>query len=233
VRNRSRMAVLVGLALYGLAVPAAARQKPDPDPGRFAAEIEAFAQWDQKNSAPRDAVLFAGSSSIRFWPTAERFPGRAVINRGFGGSHISDVNHFVRETVLKYAPAVVVFYAGDNDIGDGKSPERVLADYQTFVGKVLAARADTEIVFVAIKPSLARWSLWPAMKDANARIQAWSASRPHLHFADIAPPMLGADGKPNPSLFKEDGLHMTPAGYDVWTGIVGGTIEAIGRGGSR
>ena len=32
--------------------------------------------------------------------------------------------------------------------------------------------------------------------------------------------MLGADGRPRPELFREDGLHMTPAGYALWTGIV-------------
>jgi lysophospholipase L1-like esterase len=218
------------MALLGLLLSASmvsAQEKPDPDPARFKNEIEAFAQWDQKNSTPKNAVLFAGSSSIRFWPTAERFPDLPVINRGFGGSHISDVNHYLKETVLKYAPAVVVFYAGDNDVADGKSPARVLADYKTFVGRVLAARADTEIVFVAIKPSLARWTLWPTMKEANDLIAAYSKTNGHLHFVDVAPPMLGPDGRPKAELLRADGLHMTPAGYDIWTDLVGRAVTSL------
>ena len=201
-------------------------QAADPNPDRFASEIRAFEELDRKAVVPSRAVLFVGSSSIRRWPTSDRFPQLPVINRGFGGSHISDVNHYVRETVLKYRPDVVVFYAGDNDIGSGKTPERVLGDYQVFVGKVLAEKPETAIVFIAIKPSLARWKLWPEIQTANELIRRYSSSRPNLFYADVAPPMIGADGRPRPSLFVEDGLHMTPAGYDIWDQVVGTVVAA-------
>jgi lysophospholipase L1-like esterase len=205
----------------------ASAQVADPDPARFAAEIQAFAEWDEKNAVPTHAVLFAGGSSIRLWNTASRFPGLPVINRGFGGSHISDVNHFVKATVLNYAPDVVVFYAGDNDISAGKGKDRVLADYKTFVARVLSAKPDTDIIFIAIKPSLARWAQWPLMRETNEAVKAYSATNRRLHFADIAPPMLGADGRPRPELFVQDGLHMTPAGYDAWTKVVTASIAAV------
>jgi lysophospholipase L1-like esterase len=204
------------------AATAAQAQVADPDPKRFAAEIKAFDDWDRKNAAPAHGILFAGSSTIRMWPTGERFPNLPVINRGFGGSDISDVNFYIQETVLKYAPDVIVFYAGDNDINNGKAPERVLTDYRTFVTRVFAAKRDATIVFIAIKPSLARWKLWPVMQDANARVktysEGYSKSQPgKLMFVDMAPQMLGADGTPKKELFVGDGLHMTPAGYDIWT----------------
>ncbi len=82
-----------------------AKEATNPDPARFNSEIEAFEHWDAKNSFPHDAILFVGSSSIRFWQTADAFPGLPVINRGFGGSHISDVNHFADRIVFKYRPA--------------------------------------------------------------------------------------------------------------------------------
>jgi lysophospholipase L1-like esterase len=207
-------------------VPAPAE---DPDPARFAADFEAFAEYDAKNSAPKDAVLFVGSSSIRLWPTAERFPGLTVINRGFGGSHISDVNHYLDAAVLKYSPAVVVFYAGDNDIQAGKSPDRIVADYRHFVMRVHAARADTDIVYIPIKPSLARWDKWPLMQEANGAVQKLGSSNPRLHYADVVPGMLGSDGRPRPELFVEDGLHMTRLGYDIWTDVVGRTLDAVLR----
>ena len=97
----------------------------DPEPNRFEADIRAFEAWDRQNSYPREAVLFVGSSSIRMWPTADSFPDLPVINRGFGGSHISDVNHFAERIVVKYKPRLIVFYAGDNDIESGRSPQQV------------------------------------------------------------------------------------------------------------
>lgn len=220
-------AAAAALLLQG--APPLTAQASDPDPARFAEQIESFEEWDSKNTAPDDAILFVGSSSIRFWPTAEWFPGRTVINRGFGGAHISDVNHYLEETVLRYSPDVVVFYAGDNDIAADKTPAQVLEDYREFVGAVQRGNPDTRIVFIAIKPSLARWSVWPEMQDANDRIRSYSDTRDDLYYADIAPPMLGDDGRPIPDQFVDDGLHMTPAGYEVWTEVMDRVLEDLGR----
>lgn len=193
-------------------------QGNDPDPARFDREIEAFNRWDAKNTPAADPVVFVGSSSIRFWNTAERFPDLPILNRGFGGAHISDVNHFLEETVTRYSPSIVVFYAGDNDMGAGKSEEVVVADYGEFIEGVWASSPETQIVFIPIKPSLARWQLWPDMESANRLVRQFSSKDSRLHYVDLATPMLGNDGRPRPELFISDGLHMTAQGYDVWTG---------------
>ena len=208
--------------------PAAQRaQAVDPDPARFAAEIRAFAEADEKAPPPVRAVLFVGSSTIRLWPTAARFPDWPIINRGFGGSHISDVMHYLDVTVLKYAPDVIVFYAGDNDIADGKTPQRVLEDYRRFVDRVHAAVPATDIIFVPIKPSGLRWALWPTMREANGLIRTYTDGHRRLHYADVVPVTLGPDGQPKPELFLADRLHLSPAGYDEWTPIVAKAIAAV------
>lgn len=201
-----------------------------PDPARFQAEIEVFRQWDTKNAVPADGVLFVGSSTIRLWPTAERFPGLPVINRGFGGSQIPDATRYVQDLVLKHRPAVVVFYSGDNDINAGRTPDQVAADYREFVLKVLAARRDTRIIYLPIKPSPARWALWPTMRAANEKIRSYGegynsnrAGGPALFYADVATPML-ADGRTQADLYVEDGLHLSVKGYDLWTRVLAPVI---------
>lgn len=189
----------------------------DPDPNRFAKEIEAFREWDSKNAVPADPVLFVGSSSVRMWRTRDRFPDLPVINRGFGGSHISDVIHFADRIVPPYAPRVIVFYAGDNDIDAGKSAQRVFEDYRKFVGIVRAKLPDARVIFLSIKPSESRWSLWPEAKKANELIRGLSPKDDRLSFVDLATPLLGPDGKPRNELFLDDKLHLNPAGYAVWT----------------
>ncbi len=225
-----RRYVLAGALLAaGLAMlaPVRLQAQADPDPNRFADEINAFEQWDRKNAVPRQPVLFVGSSSIRYWLTAASFPDVSVINRGFGGAHISDVHHFAERIVLKYAPSAVIFYAGDNDVAGGKSPEQVFEDYRAFVRLVHDALPATPILFLPIKPSLSRWALWPRMEQANKLIRDYSDKEPLLFYADIATPMLGRDGNPRPALFVEDGLHLSETGYQLWTRIVAPYLDRM------
>jgi len=103
---------------------------PDPNPERFSKDINTFAVWDSKNTFPENAILFVGSSSVLFWPTATAFPGKPIINRGFGGSEISDVIYFYDQVIKPYAPTKIFLYAGDNDVGHGKMADQVFEDYK-------------------------------------------------------------------------------------------------------
>lgn len=205
------LSILSMFAVTQTSAPAA-----DPDPNRFARDIDAFEQWDSKNAFPAEPVLFVGSSSIRMWRTREGFASLPVINRGFGGSHISDVLYFFDRIVLPYRPKVIVFYAGDNDVAGGKPAERVLGDYRKFVDRVAAALPQTRVVFVTIKPSGQRWALWPEMHKANDLVRDLCERNARLFFADLAAPLLDSDGRPDDSFFLADRLHLNVQGYAVW-----------------
>lgn len=216
-RNR-----LVALALASLAVACLvgagddAAVQPDPDPQRFADAIKGFERWDAKNAWPKDPILFVGSSSIVMWQTHDAFPDWPVVNRGFGGSHISDVNHYFDQVVTPYGAKLLVFYCGDNDIASGKSPQQVLEDYREFSAHVHRVAPDARLVYVPIKPSVSRWKLWPQMQEANALIKAYIEQDRLQSYLDVATPMLNAAGEPRPELLLEDGLHMNAEGYKLW-----------------
>jgi lysophospholipase L1-like esterase len=211
-----------------------AQDKPAENPaGKWEETIRQFEQWDSKNTFPADAVLFVGSSSIRMWPTRECFEGLAVINRGFGGSQISEVNYFAERIVLRYGPKVIVFYAGDNDVAAGKNARRVFDDYKKFVKLVHAGLPGTRIIYVGIKPSPSRWSLWPVMNEANMMIKDFSGKNGRLFYFDSATPLLDSDGKPDTGFFLKDKLHLNSKGYEVWTKlirpIINEALEAVGK----
>jgi lysophospholipase L1-like esterase len=185
--------------------------------------IAQYEEADRANPPEPGAILFTGSSSIRLWGSlAEDMVPLRVLNRGFGGSHIDHVSHFVTRIVLPYRPSAVVLYAGDNDLaeGSGKTPASVVVDLQHFVRLVHTALPDTPVYFVAIKPSLARWDRWPAMRSANRQIAAWAARSDEVEYIDIATPMLGESGEPRSEFFRFDGLHLSGAGYEVWTDAI-------------
>ena len=185
-------------------------------PNRYEKSIQRFEARDRTGPPRQDRVLFVGSSSIRGWRLGKSFPGRGFVNRGFGGSQMSDLLHFVDRIVIPYRPKAVVIYEGDNDIASRKSPERVLADFKAVVQRVHEALPKTYVLFICIKPSLKRWKLVEKMRKANRLIRAHTEGEERLHYVDIDTPMIGLDGKPRPELFKEDGLHLKPEGYKVW-----------------
>jgi lysophospholipase L1-like esterase len=222
LRHICLLYVLCYFAVLDTGVRAAQEQQQNP----WEETIKFFEEWDRKNSYPSDAVLFVGSSSIRMWPTCECFEEFDVINRGFGGSQISDVNYFAERIVLRYEPKVIVFYAGDNDVAGGKSALRVFEDYKKFTNLVQKELPGIQIIFISIKPSQSRWSVWPVMNEANMLIKDFSDKDDRLFYFDGATPLLTEDGKPNSGLFLEDNLHLNSKGYELWARLLKPVIRA-------
>ena len=211
----------------GPVTPKPARQEPvsgaKADP--WAAEIAQFEAADTVTPFAPGGIVFVGSSSIRLWDLASSFPGRRVLNRGFGGTQILDSVRHVDRLVIRHKPATVVFYAGDNDLSAGRTPQQVLADFEAFAAKVHAALPATRIAFVGIKPSIARWALIAKVREANRLVREFCDRDDRLGFVDVDAAMLGWDGKPRPDLFVKDGLHMSPKGYEIWNVLVRPFIE--------
>lgn len=214
--------LVLALAIPGFRAQADETNVPDPDPARFARAVSTYEK--QVQEAPEHPVLFYGSSSIRMWKLDEAFPGKPVLNRGFGGSQISDCIHYFDRLVKPHAPSALVFYAGDNDVDSGKGVDQVCADFTAFVTQLHAAFPECVLYYLPIKPSVARWEKWPAMKAINKRIEADAQQNPLLTYIDIATPMFDAEGQPEKSLFLKDGLHLNDSGYARWNKVVGAVL---------
>jgi len=203
------------LIARGAADPAAPEEAP------FEAEIRAFEVADAKKPPAPGGVLFVGSSSIRLWATlAEDFPDHHVVNRGFGGSRVADSTRYADRIVLPYKPKTIVLYAGDNDVAGGRSPREVRADFEAFVEKVRSAMPETRVLFIAIKPSVARWKLVDKIREANRLVREFAEADDRLGYIDIFTPMLGDDGMPREELLVADGLHLNEKGYALWREVV-------------
>ena len=193
---------------------------------KWAKEMAAFEEQDRTDPAI-GGIVFVGSSSVRLWDLKKSFPDVPALNRGFGGSEIPDSVAHVDLLVIRHKPRIVVFYAGDNDIAAGRTPQQVFDDYKAFVAKVRAALPATRIAFIAIKPSILRWALVDKVRAANTLVREYAATDDRLGFVDVDGPMLGWDEKPRKDLFVADGLHMTPKGYELWTTLVRPFIEGV------
>ncbi|UOQ75800.1 SGNH/GDSL hydrolase family protein [Hymenobacter sp. 5516J-16] len=210
------------LLLFTVAAHHSRAQTPAINPAQWAAELRAFARQDSLAPPPRRPILFYGSSSIRKWETLRQdFPGQPVLNRGFGGSRFPDALYFFDKLVVAYQPRQVVLYEGDNDIGSGATAQEVFQSFLAFEKLMQRKLPKVPLVFLAIKPSPSRWALYPKVQEANRLIREYIAAHPkRLRFMDVATPMLGPNGRPRPELFVADSLHMTPAGYELWKGVM-------------
>jgi lysophospholipase L1-like esterase len=208
------------LSLFALPFFHGVRAEDAGKSARWEKAIAAFEDKDKESPPPHKGVVFVGSSSIRFWNLGKSFPGVDAINRGFGGSQLADSVHFAPRIVLPYEPRTVVLYAGDNDLAAGKTPEQVAADFAEFAKVIHAKLPKTRIVYLSIKPSIARWKIVDQGKKANELIAEKCKSDDRLTFLDVGTPILGPDGKPREELFQKDGLHLNAKGYELWTGLV-------------
>jgi lysophospholipase L1-like esterase len=184
--------------------------------------IRTFEEQDKVNPPKPGCIVFAGSSSFRYWDTllSEMKP-LDVVNRGFGGSEMADLNFYAKRIVIAYKPSAVVVYEGDNDLADGsKSPQMVADDFRKFIQIVHTALPETWIYILSIKPSKARWDQWPAMQMTNTLIQNYALAQQRTQFIDVATPMFDAKGGLPGDLFKFDGLHPSAKLYAMWTSII-------------
>lgn len=181
---------------------------------RWESAIAEFEKQDQEHPPTPGGVMFLGSSSIRLWDLKRSFPGRELVNRGFGGSEISDSVHYFDRIVLPHQPRLIVSYMGGNDIAAGKLPETVVADFQKFVKKLHEKLPETRLVYISIKLCKSRWANREKIREANRHIQAICEQDPLLDFIDIDPVTLDENGQPREDLYLKDQLHFNEKGYD-------------------
>jgi lysophospholipase L1-like esterase len=200
-----------------LAGPAAAQF---PDPERFENAITAFEAEDRAAPPPTGAIVLTGSSSIARWndQAAEALAPLTVIPRGFGGSVMHDVLHYLERVALVYEPRAILIYEGDNDTGQ-RNPiptELILADLEAIIAKVHEALPRTRIYVLSVKPSVLRRNVWPLAQEVSAGYRAMAAADPLVYYVDVANPFLDNDGNVMTDIFVGDNLHLNDLGNAIW-----------------
>jgi lysophospholipase L1-like esterase len=191
-----------------------------PDPQRFESAIQEFEQQDQVQRPPEGAIVLTGSSSIARW----NFQAKAalapltVIPRGFGGSVMHDLLHYLDRVALVYKPRAILIYEGDNDTG-GNPPianELILGDLRQIIARVHEKLPQTRIYVLSIKPSVLRRTRWPVAQEVNAGYKAIAARDPLVYYLDMAPMFLNRDGTVMTDIFVADNLHLNDLGNAIW-----------------
>lgn len=189
----------------------------------FLEEIVAFRKLDSITKPPRDPILFVGSSSFRMWTNMQQdFRMYPVLNRGFGGSSLTDVIRYADRLIVPYKPSQVIIYAGDNDLASSDTvTAQIVSDrFQQLFNIIRKQMPDVSIAFVSIKPSPSREHLLQKVIHANELIKIFLKSQPKTAYIDVFSAMIDQQGNPKPELFIDDRLHMNQKGYAIWVQII-------------
>lgn len=195
-----------------------AQEKP-----MFWQDIQNFKKLDLENPPAKNAILLVGSSSFTKWTdVANYFPDKTIINRGFGGSRLTDLNDYAEDLLNPYQPKQIIIYCGENDFADNDKlkADVVVERFKAFYKKIRTKFPKIEVDYISIKYSPSREKLWPQMKEANKKISDFMKKQPNAAFIDITKVMQDTNGNVRKDLFVEDMLHMTPEGYRLWTSVM-------------
>lgn len=190
----------------------------------FANEIAEFKKQDSISSPPKNAILFVGSSSFTKWiDVQEYFPGYPIINRGFGGSSLTDLIRYKDDIIFPYQRKQIVIYCGENDIaGDSAvTGSTVFERFKTLYQDIREKMPNVPVIYISMKPSPSRWNMKERMISGNEMIKLYLNRKDvNARFIDVWSAMLGIDGKPMSDIFIEDELHMNAKGYAIWQKII-------------
>ena len=184
-------------------------------------ELDAWRLADSTNPPKPGMVLFIGSSTFTNWKALDRaFPGKPVLNRAYGGSGLGNLIRDYK-VFIAYRPKQIVVYCGENDLAGGKTPaHEVATNFKKFFGLVRRELPNTDILYCAMKPSPSRWHLRSKYIYGNQLIQEFLATQSRTDYVSCWDAMLGADGRPDPSIFGSDMLHMNTKGYAIWAKLL-------------
>jgi hypothetical protein len=201
-----------------------------PDVLAWENDIQKFEQLDKSENYSQDAILFAGSSSIRLWSTLEKdmYP-YPVIQRGYGGARLSDFAVYAGRIFSPHpCKGIVIFIANDITGGEtDKSPAEVAKLFRYLLKTIRKTHPDTPVFWIAVTPTAARWSVWNEIQKANGLIQNICEHQANTRFIRTDFAFLDENGKPRTELFIEDKLHLNQQGYAIWTDIIKKELEKV------
>lgn len=205
------------LALPLLAVPV----------DRYESAIAAYESADKLKAPAAGGTLFLGSSTFTLWghDLEREFARFHALNRGFGGSTIPEVDHYLERICFPYRPQRVVLYVGTNDVAEGHSPDQILEDFERLLAHLRRQLPNARVAYVSMATPPSRVQFSSQYREANQKLKQLCEEEPNLDFVDVSQLLLDGQGQPRAEFYREDRLHMKPTGYAVWIPVLREYLE--------
>lgn len=168
-------------------------------------------------------VVFLGNSITQFWRSKhpEFFTSNGFVGRGISGQTSYQILLRLRSDVLELHPEAVVINIAINDIAENTHPYSEDNTMRNIMNMVELSRLHgIKVILTSLLP--AKEIYWDRTIEnvpqkvaaLNSRIRKYAAEN-GIPFVDYHPLLAGDDGESLDPAYTEDGVHPTPAGYDV------------------
>ena len=195
----------------------------------------------QPAASDEKRVVFMGDSITEAWMNhgtgaSEQnpgfFPGKPYIDRGISGQTTPQMLLRFRQDVLNLKPAVVVIFAGTNDVAGNTGPITAEQTDGNITSMAELAHANgIKVVLCSVLPAYEfKWrpGREPAQKiiAINNWIKSYAAANKYP-YVDFHTAMADERGG-LPEKLSHDGVHPTAAGYAIMNPLVeAGIMEAL------
>lgn len=208
------------------AIPASQAQKTD-DWARHARFEKANGE---RTEAPR--VVFIGNSITELWYLTHPrfFDDRNFVGRGISGQVTAQILARFQADVVALRPEAVVILAGTNDIArnNGKIAIEHIAENIFSMAEIARANRIDPIICSVLPAKAYGWR--KEVTDAPQQIEQLNAllrtyAEAHgIPYVDFHGRMADSEGG-LPAELAKDGVHPTPAGYDLMEATIGPLLE--------
>lgn len=191
---------------------------------------------DCNRSRQNDAMTGTGYATMVKGALGVKYPGAySFINRGVGGSRITDVYTRIKSDIINLKPDYMSLLIGVNDVWHeidlsiGVSAEKFERIYEMLIEEVLEALPDIKIMilepFVLKGEATAsteaepdRWEIFRSEVEKRAVVAKRVAEKYHLTFVPLQGLWDNLCEKAESTYWLEDGVHPTAMGHYVLAG---------------
>jgi hypothetical protein len=228
--NKMRHCLTILISLILISCSPVKKYRENPEVLSWDSDIRKFEQLDKSEKYSPDAVLFAGSSSIKLWSSIESdMAPYPVIQRGYGGARLSDFAVYADRIISPHKCRAIVLFVANDITGSksDKSPEEVASLFSYILKTIRRSHPETPVFWIEITPTAARWDAWDKIQEGNRRIREICEQNKNTWFITTQSAFLDRNGKPKTELFIGDKLHLNPDGYQIWSGIIKKELEKV------
>lgn len=187
--------------------------------GSYAEKLKMY----QKEPIQNNCIIFLGNSLTSGGNWQSFFPNQTVLNRGIGGDVTAGL-FFRLDEITRHKPSKLFIEIGTNDLSRGLPTHQILENFQKIVNRIKVASPSTLLYIQSLLP------INPLVDPSNTtekqrRILELNHALEEFSLINqvLYVPLHAAFVDEKQNLKKEltnDGLHLTPKGYEVWSAFL-------------